>query len=245
MKMFEMRWTITLFAGAIILLLPGAARAQDVGAQGIGSQVLTCSSDNGRRQSCPSQYNPISNAQLMKQMGGARCVQGRTWGFDARAIWVDSGCRGQFRVYGWSGGGGGSGNSTTVRCRSMDGGFRHCPVNGWVRGADLTQQLGNANCAQGRTWGWDNNGVWVDRQCKGDFRVWIGGRPHGRSTVVRCDANLVGRKRCPLNGFITGALVEEQYSGAPCIQGTSWGFDSRGLWAERGCRADFRVWFSR
>jgi hypothetical protein len=48
-----------------------------------------------------------------------------------------------------------------------------------------------------------------------------------------------------VNGFITGALVEQQYSGSPCIQGTSWGFDNRGLWVSRGCRADFRVWVTR
>jgi hypothetical protein len=222
------------------LATPSKAQAQQ-----IGSQILTCSSDNGRRQSCPSQYNPISNVQLMKRLSGsASCTQGRSWGFDSRGVWVDAGCRAQFQVYGWSGGGN-TGNSTTVRCRSMDGSFRHCPVNGWVRSAQLTQQLGNAACTQGRTWGWDNNGVWVDRQCKGDFRVWIGGRPSGSSRVVRCESQGGSQNRCSVNGFITGALVEQQYSGSPCIQGTSWGFDNRGLWVSRGCRADFRVWVTR
>lgn len=242
------RWRMGLFAAACLVLTfaPPRLKAQDVGAQSLGSQTLTCSSDNGRRQSCPSQYNPISNVELMKRLGGsAACSQGRTWGFDPRAVWVDGGCRAQFRVWGWSGGGGGTGNSQTVRCRSMDGSFRHCPVSGWVRSAQLTQQLGNATCTQGRTWGWDNNGVWVDRQCKGDFRVWIGGRPHGNTRVVRCESQGGSQNRCPVSGFISGALVEQQYSGSPCIQGTSWGFDGRGIWVSRGCRADFRVWMSR
>lgn len=237
--------SIALSGWILIFTLMFLAAPSKAHAQQIGSQVLTCSSDNGRRQSCPSQYNPISNVQLIKRLSGsASCTQGRTWGFDSRGVWVDAGCRAQFQVYGWSGGGN-TGNSTTVRCRSMDGSFRHCPVNGWVRSAQLTQQLGNAACTQGRTWGWDNNGVWVDRQCKGDFRVWIGGRPGGSSRVVRCESQGGSQNRCSVNGFITGALIEQQYSGSPCIQGTSWGFDNRGLWVSRGCRADFRVWLTR
>jgi len=64
-----------------------------------------------------------------------------------------------------------SGASTSIRCRSTDGRFRHCPVNGWVRGAQLTRQIGGANCAQGRSWGYDNMGVWVDRGCRADFEI--------------------------------------------------------------------------
>src|ERR1700751_556482 len=74
-----------------------------------------------------------------------------------------------------------SGASASIRCRSTDGRFRHCPVNGWVRGAQLTRQISGANCAQGRSWGYDNMGVWVDRGCQGEFQVWTGGRPGGRS----------------------------------------------------------------
>ena len=138
-----------------------------------------------------------------------------------------------------------TGNSTTVRCRSTNGRFRHCPVNGWVRGAQLTRQIGGSNCVQGESWGNDNNGVWVDRGCQGEFRVWTGGRPSGRSTVVRCSSQNKNRKTCPVDGRISRATVEQQFSGSPCIQGTSWGFDSRSLWVNRGCRADFRVWLSR
>jgi hypothetical protein len=137
-----------------------------------------------------------------------------------------------------------SGASTSIRCRSTDGRFRHCPVNGWVRGAQLTRQISGANCAQGRSWGYDNMGVWVDRGCQAEFQVWTGGRPGGRSTVVRCSSQDGGRKTCPAGGRIGNALVDQQFSGSPCIQGTTWGFDSRNLWVTRGCRADFRVWLS-
>jgi len=139
-----------------------------------------------------------------------------------------------------------TGASTMVRCRSTDGRFRHCAVGGWVRGAQLQQQLGGAPCAQGRSWDYDDRGVWVDRGCQGNFRVWTGGRPTGRSTVMRCSSQDGGRKRCPVSGeVIRSAYVEQQFSGSPCIQGSTWGFDSRNVWVDRGCRADFRVWLSR
>jgi hypothetical protein len=138
-----------------------------------------------------------------------------------------------------------SGASTMVKCRSTDGRFRHCAVNGWVRGAELQQQIGGASCSQGRSWGYDDRGVWVDRGCQGNFRVWTGGRPSGRSTIVRCSSQDGGRKRCPASGGnIRSATIEQQFSGSPCIQGSTWGFDNRNVWVDRGCRADFRVWLS-
>ena len=133
----------------------------------------------------------------------------------------------------------------THRMGAPAGRFRHCPVNGWVRGAQLTRQIGGGNCSQGRSWGYDDRGVWVDRGCQGEFQVWTGGRPSGRSTVVRCSSQDGGRKTCAAGGRIANALIEQQFSGSPCIQGTTWGFDSRNLWVTRGCRADFRVWLSR
>jgi hypothetical protein len=127
-----------------------------------------------------------------------------------------------------------TGASTNLRCRSTDGRFRHCPVNGWVRGAQLTRQTGGANCAQGRSWGYDNMGVWVDRIPGVDRRA-----------AQRETSQDGGRKTCPADGRIANALVDQQFSGSPCIQGTTWGFDSRNIWVTRGCRAAFRVWFSR
>ena len=32
-----------------------------------------------------------------------------------------------------------------------------------------------------------------------------------------------------------------QRSDARCQQGYSWGYDGRGIWVDRGCRADFSI----
>jgi Protein of unknown function (DUF3011)/Ricin-type beta-trefoil lectin domain len=47
---------------------------------------------------------------------------------------------------------------------------------------------------------------------------------------VYCDANTSG-----------GVLMLRQISGSPCRQGETWGYDRRGIWVDRGCRAEFEV----
>jgi len=36
-----------------------------------------------------------------------------------------------------------------------------------------------------------------------------------------------------------GVRLTNQRSGSPCVQGQTWGYDGRGIWVDRGCRADF------
>ena len=38
-----------------------------------------------------------------------------------------------------------------------------------------------------------------------------------------------------------GARLVRQISGSPCNQGSTWGYDSQGIWVDRGCRAEFEV----
>src|SRR5215831_17708332 len=38
-----------------------------------------------------------------------------------------------------------------------------------------------------------------------------------------------------------GVRLTRQISGSPCTQGQTWGFDDRGIWVDRGCRAEFIV----
>ena len=55
---------------------------------------LTCSSDDGEYQYCRADTQ--NHVELVRQISGARCEQGYSWGFDFRGIWVDRGCRAQF-----------------------------------------------------------------------------------------------------------------------------------------------------
>lgn len=66
-------------------------------------QTLRCESRKNRRQRCSA--NTQNRVQLVRRLGGT-CSQGKSWGYDSRSIWVDRGCRAEFR-YGRGTGGGG------------------------------------------------------------------------------------------------------------------------------------------
>lgn len=67
--------------------------------------------------------------------------------------------------YGYGGHRGG-----VVRCESNDNRTRVCRVDtrGGVR---LVDQDSRAPCVRGRSWGYDRNGIWVSRGCRGKFEV--------------------------------------------------------------------------
>jgi Protein of unknown function (DUF3011)/Peptidase inhibitor family I36 len=67
------------------------------------AQIITCESQNLRRQYCPIN-DPRSQVDLVKVLSQSPCVRGQTWGNDGRGIWVDRGCRARFRVTVYGGG---------------------------------------------------------------------------------------------------------------------------------------------
>ena len=134
-----------------------------------GAGALRCESEGGRYRQCAT--NARGRVELVRQLSDDACIEGRTWGSDQRGIWVDDGCRGEFRVsaagrprQGWQG------SSQPFRCESDDQRSRHCAGNAPGR-VMLVRQLSDAACIEGRTWGQDRNGVWVDAGCRGEFRV--------------------------------------------------------------------------
>src|SRR6202012_418788 len=61
------------------------------------SQIISCSSDNMRRNYCAADVR--GGVQLVRQRSDASCVFNRTWGFiNGRGIWVDRGCRADFAI---------------------------------------------------------------------------------------------------------------------------------------------------
>jgi Protein of unknown function (DUF3011) len=62
----------------------------------------------------------------------------------------------------------------------------------------------------------------------------------GYGNVVRCDSNNMYRNYCDV-GRVRRAEIRRQFSRAPCQYGRTWGYDRRGLWVDRGCRAEFWV----
>jgi len=58
----------------------------------------------------------------------------------------------------------------TIECGSKSFRYRYCQVDtdGYVR---LEKRLSKSPCRRGRSWGYDDDGVWVDKGCAARFKV--------------------------------------------------------------------------
>ena len=149
----------------------------------------------------------------------------------------------------WNGGDYGYGNEgSTVRCESRDSRTQRCDTGGYD--AQLVRQLSDTPCTRNRTWGVDYSGLWVSGGCRGEFRLvrdgYYGGNygngygnGYGNDRVVRCESRDTRQNYCDTGGG--RATLVRQISDSACIQGRTWGYNSRGVWVSGGCRADFRI----
>lgn len=76
---------------AKLSLLPAAAQAA-------GAKRMVCSSADYRYSYCG--IDTRRGVQLTSRLSKARCVYGRSWGYDGGGIWVDNGCSAEFAVAG-------------------------------------------------------------------------------------------------------------------------------------------------
>jgi len=160
--------------------------------------------------------------------------------------------------------------SQEIYCASEDGRRHYCGID-TRGGVTLARQHSGSSCIKGQTWGYDRNGVWVDRGCRADFVTgenngrgygYGRGRDYGRdrdrdddrgrdrgpggrggySQTFYCESGDMRRHYCAEGALGRGEVrLIRQKSDAACIFGRTWGRDRNGLWVDRGCRADFEV----
>jgi hypothetical protein len=223
---------------------PGAAPNASPDPQ--GGQIISCASDNMRRNYCAADVR--GGVQLVRQRSDSPCIFNRTWGFiNGRGIWVDRGCRADFQITrpNW----GGWDNGYNIYCASDNGGRNVCPTD-TRGGVQLIRQRSGSACDYGRTWGYDRRGIWVDRGCRADFQIGGGGgngggggggwKPGPGTQVITCSSNDGRRNVCPVATH-GGVRLVRQRSDSDCVFNSTWGYDRRGVWVDRGCRADLEV----
>ena len=59
-------------------------------------EFVRCESQKGRQQRCNVAVR--RGVDIVRQLSKTRCVQRQNWGWDRGGIWVDGGCRAEFRV---------------------------------------------------------------------------------------------------------------------------------------------------
>ena len=155
-----------------------AARSYGYTEPGIdGEKRVRCESEGGRRANCDADLRGYRFVEV-RNLSRADCVIGRNFGYDDRGVWAEEGCRGEFvfadertasrypddryPVY--------SNTPGIVRCESQDGRTQICPADGAER-VRLSRQLSRTECVEGKNWGVNRDGIWVDDGCRGDFEV--------------------------------------------------------------------------
>ena len=207
------------------------------GGGGIGPQpggTIRCESTDGRVRTCRTGWPGYS--RLIKQLSKTPCTEGSTWQSRDGNIFVSGGCRGEF--------GPGQGPQPpvgrTVRCESTDNRPQTCSVP-WYGRTRMSRQLSSSACIEGRTWQSQNGQVWVTQGCRADFvgdaQVLPPPQPGRR---VTCSSVNNRTTTCALPVGNTMPRLLRQISKQPCIQGRTWGIDSRNaIWVNQGCRGEF------
>ena len=130
---------------------------------------------------------------------------------------------------------------TTVRCESTDGKYVECRTNSLNR-ITLSRQLSDASCVEGKSWGYRDNVMWVDNGCRAEFMLAenIYSTPVAADKLVVCESINNGRNHCRTD-VKGGVTLVRQLSDNSCVRGKSWGINQRGIWVDKGCRAQFAI----
>lgn len=130
------------------------------------AKEVVCESERNRYRFCEVEITgPV---RILKQFSDAPCIEGQSWGYDRYGIWVTNGCRAKFEIEEY----GGRTQVRKISCESEEMRYRYCPVGGVVGDVRLIKQFSKNPCIQGQSWGYDKNGVWVDKGCRGEFAVY-------------------------------------------------------------------------
>jgi hypothetical protein len=144
---------------------------------------VRCGSNEFRYNFCQVDTGRGGRVVVAKGISKTFCEEGRNWGWNRAGIWVDGGCEAVFRVQRrWTGDDGGHGGgwrpgpdwdqAISLRCESPDFKYRMCRVDtGSGSDVRVRRQISKTRCVEGRNWGWNRAGVWVDGGCAAEFTV--------------------------------------------------------------------------
>lgn len=199
-------------------------------------EIVVCESKDGRRNNCKA--DTTEGAQIVRALGDRDCGFGREWGYDANGIWVNKGCRAEFVVRGKP-----RPTLQTVDCASENGARRECPAVTQF-GVAIIKQISERGCTLGKSWGFDETGVWVSDGCHGQFA--LGGYRLPAEAVpataskITCESVDGGQKHCAVDTSHGVGLIR-QISDSDCVLNRTWAYDRNGIWVSDGCRAEFAV----
>jgi hypothetical protein len=140
------------------------------------------------------------------------------------------------------------GQAIVVRCESIDSRPEFCRAD-HARDVRIVRQLSRENCVQGRNWDYNDDGIRVTDGCRAEFQVTRNERyndngngygqddRYGNGRPVYCQSRGYARTYC---GDAYGNYQMTGRYDRDCVQGRTFGQDSRGLWVSGNCSATFQ-----
>lgn len=201
-----------------LLLAILAFGAMLLGAHSAQAATIRCESQGGKYQTCSADTR--GGVRLSQQLSSQGCWQNDTWGYDRNRIWVDRGCRAEFRV------GGGSSSS------SKDDAVAAALVIGLAAAAVAADKHNDHHDNNNY-----NNNNYYDNNNYGN-NYGYGGNPRSTFSCASKD-NRFTYCNIPYRGHVE---IYKQQSSSPCTYGRSWGSENNRIWVSNGCRAEFAVY---
>ncbi|MBN7138747.1 hypothetical protein A7A76_00880 [Lysobacter enzymogenes] len=140
-----------------------------------GARVIKCESLGGRWNHCAARTE--DGVALAQQLSKQPCLRNQTWGADNSGVWVAGGCRGEFRLLGVqpedeqaAAAAAAAQSRKLIKCESLDRRARRCDGD-TGSGVRMVKQLSKSECVEGRSWGYDAHGVWVEGGCRAEFEL--------------------------------------------------------------------------
>lgn len=137
-----------------------------------------------------------------------------------------------------------------IRCESIRDAESFCKADTYP-GVRLLRELSSRRCIEGRTFGFERGGIWVNGGCAAEFEI---GRRNSNNRpdtglpnssfsgdrLITCESINDARNYCPADTR-NGVRLLRQFSQKKCVEGNSWGYSNRGIWTDHGCRGEFEL----
>jgi hypothetical protein len=189
---------------------------------------LRCNSSPGGYNYCRT--STAGGVVLRTQHTYHACYQNDTWGYDGSGVWVANGCSATFRI-------GRDDDDDTAAKVGL--GILALGVIGALASGDNNDDGYNNPPPPPQ-----NYGQYDPPQGYPQQGYPQGGYPdddYDDAYIVSCDSKNNKYRFCqvPIRNY---AQLVHQRSRSACRFNKSWGYDRRGVWVKKGCRADFAIY---
>jgi hypothetical protein len=220
-----------------IVLLAGLAWSESGHAQ----QLVTCESNDGHQRFCPADTR--GGVHVRTQLSRAACREGVSWGYDSHGIWTANGCRAAFEVGPSYRDAPGSSDSSRNNAAAAVAAAAILAAGAAAvhreHERDRRQQA-----AQNDAYNYQGYGYQGYPNYQPPPPAYVPRYPDAYTnsyTPVRCESNEGRMQYCPADVRRGRVELTRRLSRGECRFGQNWGYDSRAIWVNQGCRAEFVV----